>query len=88
METITFLFVCLFIDGPISGPTSYTHNAGAERLCSVKVSRGPVSHFYFNKAISIYIYMKERCLFVCLFVTIWSQNYWMDFHQSWHGPPP
>ncbi len=36
------LFDCLFIDGPISGPTSWTQNAGAERLCSVQLRRGPV----------------------------------------------
>ena len=36
------LFVCLFIDGPISGPTSCTQNAGAERRCGVQVPQGPV----------------------------------------------
>ncbi len=34
---------CLFfIDGPISGPTSCTQNAGAERHCNVQLPRGPV----------------------------------------------
>ncbi len=28
------------------------------------------------------------CLFVCLFVWIWSPSYWMDSNQIWHGPPP
>ncbi len=33
---------CLFIDGPISGPTSCTQNAGAERRCGVQLPRGPI----------------------------------------------
>ncbi len=35
----------------------------------------------------IYIPYK-RGLSVCLFVRIWSPNYWMDLNQIWHGPPP
>ncbi len=33
---------CLSIDGPISGPPSCTQNAGAEKRCCIKISRGPV----------------------------------------------
>ncbi len=33
------------------------------------------------------IYIKEACLFVFLFVWIWSPNYRMDLNQIWHGPP-
>ena len=36
------MFVCLFFDGPISGPTSCIQNAGAERRCGVQLRRGPV----------------------------------------------
>ncbi len=36
------LFVCLFVDGPISGPPSCTQNAGAERRCGIQLPRGPV----------------------------------------------
>ncbi len=42
------------------------------------------------KKINIYIYKRglSLCLFICLFVWIWSLNYWMDSNQIWHGPPP
>ncbi len=40
------------------------------------------------RCVQHYTYYIEACLFVCLFVRIWSPNYWRDSNQIWHGPPP
>ncbi len=34
------------------------------------------------------IYIKQKGVSVCLFVSILLPNYWTDPDQTWHGLPP
>ncbi len=78
-EVNTFSLLCTVVIGGVNLAVILTR-------CFLSALFCPFLNVIFPLPISIHI--KERCLFVCLFVTIWSPNYRMDLSQKlpWTSP--